>query len=138
MLADIRQQVEATTDRALSLSIFHRLLPLRETELCKKVRISLRAVAIALEYVQKWQGSEQSEKLDQTTSSQNSAEIEGQLISQLKMIAGGAITSDLESSLKIAASIIRKSGASSIQSTQVERQPGGQPAAGHCFLPVRP
>ncbi|WNG17851.1 hypothetical protein [Cystobacter fuscus] len=122
LLADIRQQVETTTDRALSLSIFHRLLPLRENELYKKVRISLRAVAIALEYVQKWQGSKQSEKLDQTTSSQNSAEIEGQLISQLKMIAGGAITPDLESSLKIAASIIRKSGASSIQSTQVERQ----------------
>jgi hypothetical protein len=123
LLADLYNQAEGAASQALDLPIFHRLLRVRELDLYRRVRSSLQAVAYALEYVQRWQGSRQSEKLEQSTSAQNTANIEEQIVSQLKMMAGGVPSlPESDIALKIAASIIRKTGASSALSTQVDRQ----------------
>ncbi|HYO60015.1 hypothetical protein [Archangium sp.] len=123
LLADIYQQAEGTAIRALDLPIFHRLLRTREFDLYKRVRSSLQAVAYALEYVQRWHGSRQSEKLEQSTSAQSATDVEEQIISQLKTMIGGVPSlPESDTALKIAASIIRKTGASSALSTQVDRQ----------------
>lgn len=123
LLADIHQQADQVATHALELPIFGQLFWKREFDDYKKVRSSLQAVAYALEYVQRWHGALQTEKLEQSATSQSSADVEAQIISQLKAIVGKTpLLSDSEMALKLAASIIRKTGASSIASTQVDRQ----------------